>query len=82
MASYPHEVSKRRFRIDVTAVQADSTRPNIFVATVTRVDRTRPTPVVRLDNGEREIYGPSEAWALSNARALLDEGSWRERRTS
>jgi hypothetical protein len=76
MAHYHHDLHGQQFQIDVTPRKADGD-DLIFVARIDRILNGRLI-AVRQHDGRREVYGSSEAWALRNARALLDGGAWRE----
>lgn len=66
-----HEVNGEVFEIDVCAMSwANDGVAQVFVAYVSRFDRTALVPVTNA-LGRREVYGPTEAWAVRNARDLL-----------
>lgn len=71
MARYVHEVAGQVFEIDVTPMTSSSDiAAQFFVACIRQVDHAELVPVMsRLRR--REVYGPTEAWALQNARDLL-----------
>jgi hypothetical protein len=71
MARYVHKVGNHVFEIDVAPMTSTSdTAAQVFVACIRQVDHTDLVPVMyRLRR--REVYGPTEAWALQNARDLL-----------
>lgn len=76
MARYVHETHGQLFEIDVipmTLTSEETTR--FFVAYVSRLDRGELVPVTSR-SGLREVFGPTEAWALQNACDLLDSGGW------
>ena len=67
------------FDVSVTRFAAcEGTAPDyFFVARIARVAGDRRIAVCGPD-GRRDFYGPTEDWALRNARALLDSGLWHE----
>ncbi|MCR4373692.1 MAG: hypothetical protein NUW22_02470 [Acidobacteria bacterium] len=82
MTRYFHEIDDEVFEIDVCAMAqgCDAVSP-FFVAYVSRLDRSELVPVMSA-LGRREVYGPTEAWAVQNARDLLASNSWRARPTA
>lgn len=78
MSRYFYEVHGQMFEIHVCAAGgADDAVLPFFVACISRIDGCRLVPVTSA-LGRREVYGPTEAWAVSNARDLL-ANSWRVR---
>jgi hypothetical protein len=73
---HDHDAHGGRFRIDVMPVATDD-GDCIFSARAYRITGANAVPVRRRD-GTLEIYGPTEEWALRNARALLDGTDWYE----
>jgi hypothetical protein len=79
MASHLHEAGGRRFQIDVSAIRViPSGPPVLFAALIARLGEGSAVPVVRADNEQREVYGPTEDWAVRNACTLVDRGGWYE----
>lgn len=77
MTRYFHEVNGEIFEIDVCAMSwANDGVAQLFVAYVSRFDRTALVPVTNA-LGRREVYGPTEAWAVRNARDMLASNTWR-----
>ncbi len=77
MTRYFHEVNGEIFEIDVCAMSwANDGVAEFFVAYVSRFDRTALVPVTNT-LGRREVYGPTEAWAVRNARDMLASNTWR-----
>lgn len=71
MSRYFYEVHGQMFEIHVCAAGgADDAVLPFFVACTSRIDGCRLVPVTNA-LGRREVYGPTEAWAVRNARDLL-----------
>jgi hypothetical protein len=76
MATHLHQCRGQLFRIDVAAVALTPGAPAaFFVANIRRIDRGR-TVTVRGKRGRQEVCGATEAWAVKNARMLIDCGAW------
>ena len=71
MARYLHQVGDEMFDIDVAPMPlCGCPFAPFFVARISRFARADRVPAARqLDR--REAYGPTEDWALQNARDLL-----------
>ena len=71
MTRYFHEVNGEVFQIDVCAIPGTAEGvAQFFVAYINRFDGSRLVPVTN-GHGRREVYGPTEAWAVRNARDVL-----------
>lgn len=71
MARDVHEAGGHVFEIDVAPMTSTGgTAAQFFVACIRQIDHPERVPVMgRLRRCE--AYGPTEAWALQNARDLL-----------
>ena len=71
MARYVHQVGDQTFEIDIVPmISSDGPFAPFFVAHIRRPDGSDRGEDRRL-SGPCEVYGPSEAWALQNARDRL-----------
>jgi hypothetical protein len=76
MSRYFHESNGKKFEIDITPIPG---RPGpLFVARIARIENHYRVRLTRSSTGRYEVYGPSESWALANARAVIRTGAWRE----
>ena len=77
MAHYMHDVDGQLFVIDVFPVILPGEIAGQFFEA--HIGRLGPTGLVPVANGlgRNEVYGPTEAWAVRNARDLLDAGASR-----
>jgi hypothetical protein len=76
MAKYQHECRGTRFDIEVDVLKLADDRPaRFFIARIRKTEQAAAA-IVEKRSCQREVYGQSEAWALKNARALLDCENW------
>lgn len=76
MNRHLREVGGTVFEIDVMPFAIDGACfAQFYVAYVSRLEDQLLVPV-RTSRGRREVYGPTEAWALQNACDVLDSGAW------
>ena len=81
MARYVQHVGDHTFEINVVPMTlSDGLFAPFFVAHISRFEETARVPI-RSHLGKCEVYGPTEAWALQNARDLLAAG-WECARTT
>ena len=66
MNRHVQSIQGQLFEIDVVKFPAPDELAPLFVATVCRLDCGRPVPFAA-ELGRREIYGPTEDWAVKNA---------------
>ena len=77
MSKYFQESNGQRFEIDITPIPGGL--GPLFVARISTVQAQDRVRVAMSPDGRHEVYGPSESWALANARALLRAGALREK---
>ena len=82
MNAHHHRSHGRTFRIEVTpgTTAIDGCEGHLFVARIARLTQGGWQPVCNVKGG-REVYGPTERWAIRNAAILLDTGAWRDAAT-
>ena len=77
MPIHVHQSKDLTFEIEVVGVPLEAAgAATLFVAFITQTTAVGRHPVVHRRSGLREVYGPTAAWALENARHLVDSGGW------
>ncbi len=77
MTKYQHECNGARFEIEVDGLTlSDESPARFFVAHIRKVGGEKSAIVVEKGTCQREVYGQTEAWALKNAKALVDRENW------